>query len=1102
MKNKLTMSRSIFLERIFLTIMKTFVFFLCTAAFSFTSEISFSQEKVTIDRSQKFTVDEVFRMIKKQTDYRFIYPKDLFKDTPKVRLNKGEILLTELLDKSLSKGNLDFELSKNNTILIKENLEVKEEFQVYIVKGTVTDVNGQPLPGANIIEKGTINGTYSNFDGTFTLNVSRKNTTLEITYVGFVSQELVVGDDNKLDIKLVEDASRLEEIVVIGFGTQKKEDVTGAVVKANIESFAESPNTNVAQSLQGTVPGLNIGQVNSAGGTPSISIRGRTTINGTQNVLIILDGIQYTGSLSAINPDDIESIDVLKDASATAVYGAQASNGVILITSKGGKRNVKPKITFSTSFTTQTPSEDIRPMNREEYINQIRLLHYDEAFLAPDYTELDPSFDITTRVISQIVDNGELVDTNFDWWDQGTNDGSIKESKVSVAGGSEDISYLISLGLTEQEGYIINDKFSRKSLRVNLDANINDWWKVGVQSFGSFTNQDGNEPSLYSLFIAPPLLEPYDENGDLISNPTGTLDQNPFLTYDVQDYERHNFIFANLYSEIDIPFIPGLKYRINFGNNYRIDKNYGSSIYGAGDTGSAGKNISFYRDYTLDNILTYKRKFDKHDITATLLYGAVERNGESTDASGRGYERLSLGYNNLGLAEIQEISSSAYQERLNYQMFRLNYKLNNKYLITGTIRRDGFSGFAENNKYGYFPTGALGWVISNEPFLNANWLNYLKLRVGYGISGNQTSRFSSLARLKTVDSYVFGDGGTTAFGQELTSLSNADLKWEKTTGLNIGLEFNMIKNRLRGTLDVYRNITNDLLFDVAIPYLTGFNQIRSNVGKLENRGVEVSLTGDIIKQEDFEWTSTLNFSMNRNEILELTGEDNDEDGIEDDLISSGLFIGQPISAIYNYEANGIYQLGEADIPAGYYPGTYRVVDQDGDDNITPDADRAIIGTSDPAFRASLLNTFKYKQLTLSVYLNSIQGGKDKYLGGYSRPLYTSSNSILRNNVSGIDYWTPSNPDGVHALSTVAPTITPTLYKDRSFVRLQDVSLRYAFSKELIEKLALSDLSIFVSGKNLATWTDWEGWDPETGQGLTAGGRPVLRGYSIGVNLSF
>ncbi|MFI8378308.1 SusC/RagA family TonB-linked outer membrane protein [Leeuwenhoekiella sp. NPDC079379] len=990
-----------------------------------------------------------------------------------------------------------------------------------VIKGKVTDANKLPIPYVNVIEKGASNGAISDIDGNFALEVQNKATAeLVFSSIGFKTQTISLNGKTTIEVALQDDVASLDEVVVVGYGTQKRSDVTGAVASANLEAFEDAPNTNIAQSLQGTVPGLNIGQVNSAGSTPEISIRGTSTLGGNRDVLIILDGIQYNGSLSALNPNDIASIDVLKDASSTAVYGAQAANGVILITSKTGKRNQKARITISSSYATQGPSEDLRPMRRTEYLDFINTQLYDIAFLGPDFTTPNPDFTgyfgngngINPNFELEDPDNpGQFKTTDYDWWEEGTQTGFVQENKINVTGGSEHISYLMSVGLTEQEGYIKNDNFSRKSVRVNLDADATDWWKVGVQTFGSFVKQDGDEPSLSQLVNMSPLLVPRDENGDLIPNPAGTIEPNPFLGSNTQDYERHDYFFANLYSEISLPFIDGLKYRINFGNNYRIDKAYGSSIYAAGQTGDAGKFIRFYKDYTLDNILSYNKVFGKHDIGATLLYGAVERRDETTNAYASGFDRLSLGYNDLGVGALQFVGSSAYTERLNYQMLRANYKFDNRYILTGTIRRDGFSGFADNEKTAYFPSGAFGWNVSNESFMqNVDWVNNLKFRVGYGVSGNQTPRYTSLARIGTRAAYVFGDGSGPAFGQELGSLANPNLRWEKTAGVNLGVDFGMFSNRLTGSVDVYDNITDDLLFAIRIPYLTGFNRIQTNVGKLQNKGLEITLTGDIVRTENFTWSMTGNFSTNKNEILALTGEDADGDGVEDDLIQSGLFIGESINAIYGYEVDGIYQLGEENIPEGFGPGRYRIVDQNGDGEITQAEDRKILGTRDPAYRFSVLNTFSYKGLSLSVFINSVQGGNDNYLNYNDNSVFRNANTLYQNRLSGISYWSPSNPNGLNALSSNSSGITGARLESRSFVRLQDVNLKYNFDSEFLDKLSIAGLSIFVSGKNLITWTDWNGWDPEFqdtdrniyGVGLGNGGRPLMRGYSLGVNISF
>ncbi|MDT0642787.1 TonB-dependent receptor [Zunongwangia sp. F363] len=982
---------------------------------------------------------------------------------------------------------------------IERSVDLNQDFEI---TGTILDNNGVPLPGATVLEKGTNNGVQSDFDGNFTLEVSSEDAVLVISFVGFDTQEIALNGQSTIEVTLEENAAALDEVVVVGYGTQERSDLTGAVETADLETFRKSPNTNIAQSLQGTVPGLSVGQVTSSGSTPSLNIRGSSTISGNSNVLIVLDGIQYNGSLESINPNDIESINVLKDVSSTAVYGAQAANGVILITTKSGGYTRGTRVSASSSYAIQEPTEDIRPMRREEYLNHMYDLLYEEAYLAPDYTQPNPNFNLEDYIDpSMLTEDGEIAPFDYDWFDEGTHKGYINENKVSVSGGSEAVRYLFSLGLTDQENFIRNDNFQRKSIRLNLETKARDWWKIGIQSFGSFVNKDGAEPSMDRLLRQSPLIQPYDENGNLVPFPFNTNTENPFVTYDVNDYERHDYFFANLYTEIDFPFLTGLSYRLNFGNNYRINKYYRASEYAAGFTGEAFKNHNNYYDWNLDNILTYKDKFGKHAINATLLYGAIKRQNEYTGSTANGFTRLSLGYNSLEQGTNQFAYSDAWQETLNYQMARVNYKFDDKYIFTGTIRRDGFSGFAQNNKYGYFPSAALAWVLSNESFLQNEKINNLKLRVGYGLSGNQTSRYNSIASLITRPAYIYGDGGSTAFGQEQNTLGNADLRWEKTTGLNLGVDFSLFSSRISGNVEYYINRTNDLLFQVAIPHVTGFNDINTNIGKLENKGFELGLNTHNIEAEDFSWTSTINFSTNKNKILELTGRDSDGDGVEDDLISSNLFIGESLGTIYAYQTKGIYQLND-EIPEGYFPGTLRVVDQNGDGNITPADDRVILGRSEPAYRIGFINNLSYKNWNLNVFINSIQGGKDGYLGYNLNRLVLDDNALRDNYPSGVNFWSPNNPAGDQPLSRNNATIEPGVWKDRSFIRLQDVNLSYSFEPNLIEKLSLSDLTLFISGKNIATWTDWKGWDPETNQELTRNGRPVMKSYSLGLNLTF
>ena len=976
------------------------------------------------------------------------------------------------------------------------------EAQQIQIKGKVTEASGTAVGGASITVKGTKTGTASDANGNYQISAP-SNGTLVFSSVNVVEHEEAIGGRTIINVTLQSSNSIMSDVVVVGYGTQKKKDVTGSVATVNLEVMKNSPNTNLGQFLQGTVPGLNAGLSTVAGGTPSISIRGTVTLNGNRSVLIILDGIQYNGSLSSINPDDIASIDVLKDASSTAVYGAQGANGVILITSRKGRAGQKPRIAYSGSYSSQRPTVDLRPLNREEYLQRVTDAFWRQAYIGPDYTQPNPAFNLATKVDASMRDaSGNLRTNDYDWWGNATKPGAISENNLSISGGAENVSYLLSGSMMNQKNFIINDLFKRKTLRANLEIKPLKFWKIGLISSGSFVNQDGAEPTMSEIVRHAPLLAPFDSLGNLIPSPTNTVTFNPFRTYYVDDRERHQYYFANIYSDLDIPFIKGLNYRLNFGNNLRNDQHYFASKYDGGFTGRAYKDNSEYYDYTLDNILTYSKRLGKHDITVTGVYGAVERKYSRTFANGVGFSRLNLSWNNIQGASIQTVNAEAWSETLNYQMGRLNYKYNDKYLLTATLRRDGFSGFAENFKYALFPSVGLGWMVSSEPFMQNIPMNLLKLRATYGSIGNQTGRYTSLARVETNSSYVFGDGGSTAFGQQVVSLPNPNLKWERTQGLNLGIDFGLRNNRLNGTLEYYNNNTSDLLYSVTMPSITGFSSIQTNLGKIQNTGFEASLTYHIINSKDFSWSATYNFWTNKNRIISLTGIDANGDGKEDDLVSDGLFINRSIGTIFNYQAGPIYQLKDPLMP-GFQTGSLRVMDQNKDGDITP-ADRVFIGRTEPKYRMSLFNTVSYKGFTLSFLLNSIQGGKNGYLGNNTKVFFRDDNNIRDNDFSDVDYWSPRNPNGKfpRIVDGSSPKVSPNLYESRSFVRLQDLSFSYSLPTKVLEKIKAQALNVYLSGKNLATWTNWDGWDPETGQGFDIGGRPVMRALSVGVQITY
>ena len=1051
-------------------------------------------------------VKKAMTILKQQSGYSFVYVSSDLDLSKKVDVQAKD--LTQAIEQILAGQDVAYEIKGKNIVLSQKAASPQgssgnaaSQTSKRHVSGQVLDATGEPVIGATVKEKGHSNGCVTDLNGNFSLDILPQSE-LEISYIGYTTQTVKPAFSETMTINMREDVAALSEIVVVGYGTLKKSDLTGSVASANLKDFENAPNTNIAQALQGTVPGLNIGQTTSAGTTPDISIRGENTISGNSSVLVVLDGIIYTSSLSSINPNDIASIDVLKDASATAVYGAQAANGVLLITTKKGKEG-KTKINFSSSYTLSNPTKNLRPMNRSEFLQSTKDFWYDKAYIGPDYTTPNPDFNVADYLPDTPMLDSSQADgisaTDYDWWGAGTQTGHIFENRLSASGGTKHVSYLLSYENTNQSGFIKNDDFKRNSIRINLDVTPNTWMKFGVQSFASFVNQDGAEPGVWALITQCPLMSPYDENGDIIPYPFQTLDVNPFMGSNVSDKERHNYFFANVYAEIKLP-VKGLTYRINYGNNYRIDNHYYASEYGASLTGDAYKSHTEYYDYTVDNILNYNGEFGKHSIGATLLYGASERKYDTSKADAQNFSRLTLGYNDLSLGTNQYTTSGAWDEALLYQMGRVNYKYDNRYLLTATVRRDGYSGFAKNNKFAIFPSVALAWNVNQEEFFKVDWIDQLKVRAGWGISGNQTSRYKSLSKVTMSSAYVFGDGGQTQIGQKVSTMSNNDLKWEKTEGINFGLDFAVLNSRIHGTLDVYFNTTRDLLWDLAIPTITGFSSVSSNIGKLRNKGIEFSITSRNIATKDFEWSTTFNISSNSNKIISLTGIDSDGDGKEDDLIASNLFIGKSLQSIYNYKIDGIWQLSD-DIPNGYHAGNYRIVDTNEDGEITVD-DRIILGKKTPAYRFGILNNFRYKSVTLSFFINSIQGGHNGYLQANSETLTRGDTNARRwNRISDLamDYWSPSNPNATYARSTQGGSIGGTLYQDRSFIRLQDVSLSYTLPKTWTNSIGLENLNFFFSGKNLITLTDWKGWDPEAGSGYF--GRPVLRSFSFGLNLT-
>ncbi len=980
------------------------------------------------------------------------------------------------------------------------------------VTGTVISAeDGMPLPGVNILEKGTTNGVMTNFDGEFGIEVS-EGATLQISFLGYATTEVVIEEQKELRIELEPSASQLSEVVVIGYGTMEKSDLTGAVSQVDQETVQQRATVSLTDALQGAAAGLNVGQVNTAGGTPSIRIRDRTSISGEQSPLLVLDGVIFRGRINDINPNDIQSIDVLKDASSTAIYGSQAANGVIIITTKSGRVQGKPTINYSTAYSFQEPTKSFRTESPEEFINRVEAAYfYDSRTEESGYLEPNPDFDITT--IFSTPEQREAFENNnpTDWYNLLTNDRMYTQThNLSMTQRNENSGYFVSLGLIEQQGFLVNENYDRWNARINLDNSITDWLEVGVQSFFTSSDYSGANAGVDAIWNNSPYAPAYDEEGNLIESPNSTT-INPLYVMDRDNFNKRLNLFGNLYANIQLPFIEGLSFRTNLSANYYTNHTYNFQIYGRNFTGSGDKTEGRRTDWINDNILTYKRAFnDVHEVNIMLGYGREKREFTRTTAGAAEFNSPVLGYNNLqaGNAELQRAESEAWMETSLYQMARLHYNYSDKYFITGTVRRDGFSGFSEENKYGVFPSLAVAWDASKESFLKDNLLqkfNQFKFRASYGSNGNRTiGRYQTLATVGDAFGYVDADG-TSLYTKGISSLASPNLKWETTTGFNLGLDYAIFKNRLSGSIEYYNNNTKDLLYNVDVPAISRFTKFPDNLGKLHNSGFEISISSDNIRGENFNWSSQFYFSRSRNELKELLGFDNDGDGVEDDLVSEGLFIGESLGTIFDYYTTGeLYQFGD-DIPATADVGSYIIEDVDGDGDIDPD-DRKIIGHAEPDFRFSLGNEFSYKNWELSIFINSVQGNDNYYLGqDVNEFIYPNSTAWERDAFPrNLDVWTPENPDARYQRLGVqfSGGLGAQRYMPRSFVRLQDVDLAYNFNSDLLDRYGIRNLRVYFHGKNLKTWTKWPGWDPETGEAITRNGRPVIRNFTFGLNVEF
>lgn len=1064
----------------------TIVFFLF---FAYQVSANSYAQNITIIR-KNVSLSNVFKTIEQQTGFLFFYDKQLIQKTRPIDISIKNATIEETLSACLKGQGFIYTIVRNTIVIQPEKPKTSSQAYtdgeadflsaLHIIKGRVVNKTGAPLQGVSISVSGTKAGVTTDKDGRFSINVpDNQNIVLEVSSVGYQSRTIPVGDQTEFSITLEEDISGLDDMVVVGYGTRKKRDITGSVVSLDQKRLDDLPNTNFVQALAGAVPGLSV-VLNSAGAEQnnnSLIIRGSNSIKATNTPLIIIDGVPYNGNISDINPVDIASIDILKDASAAAIYGSRSSNGVILVTTKRGSTG-KPVISYDAFYSMQK-------------------IDHTPTYLTPEqFYEFKK-----TRVPSSItLSEQEVYDSKEfpDWVGLTTRKGSRQQHSLGVRGGTDKTKYYISGTYLNVKGIAVNDDFKRVSTRLNLEIGINDWLSFGSNTQLAYTNRDGL-PADFSTpqngaYAFNPLTTAFDEEGKLTIYPwpANVGFSNPMAPTLAKNKDENFAVFSNNYLLVQFPFLQGLSYRLNTGIEYsaRQQKTYygrGTKI-GLEANGDLNIGNSLNKNYTIENIVSYNHKFGDHSIDFTGLYSYEYNNMNSDALRGKGFPNDILGFYQADVALSLVPTTNYARETLLSQMGRINYGYKNKYLLTFTGRRDGFSGFGADNKFSFFPSVALGWNLSSEKFMAAaGGISTLKLRLSYGSNGNQA--VGGYQTLAIMDKRPFIDGATTAPGYVPVSLANPNLHWESTNTANIGIDFGLWNGRIQGALDAYQSNTHDLLLDRQISSVQGVRSITENIGELSNKGIELGLNTINISNKNFNWTTNLNISTNKNKIIALYG-DNKNDTLNE------WFLGYPINVNFGYVYDGVYQEKD-DIVNGpeptAKPGSAKVRNLN-DDNVINDKDRTIIGTRQPRFIWGMGNTFKYNNFSLYVFMKGVQGT--------SRPntlLADEVNSDVAHNTVLKNWWTPENPTNeYYANVSGSNPHNALIYENDSYLRISDISLSYDFSARALERLKFSRLRIYLNIRNAVTITKWTGLDPELSNQV---GIPLQKEYLIGLNIN-
>ncbi|TAH04905.1 MAG: TonB-dependent receptor [Sphingobacteriales bacterium] len=977
--------------------------------------------------------------------------------------------------------------------------------QSITVSGKITDQNAAPLSGATVSVKGSTNSAVTNKDGLFQLNVPSANSVLVVSFVGFSSQEIALAGRNSVAVSLTQETGTLDDVVVVGYGTRKKKDITGSVAGIGQKDIRSRPVDNPLQAMQGKVAGVDITSNERPGTVGTIRIRGERSINATNNPLYVVDGIPLTsGGIEYLNPNDIESIDVLKDASATAIFGSRGANGVVIVTTKQGKAG-KVQVNFYNAVTFETVRDFAPIMTASQYIDFRRWAVYysnptgrprgDAPTIANDrdifLATSDPSSwaNINKGWAGGTWDGSKVGNT--DWTGLISQTGITTDNTISVSGGTKNIKAYGSFGYLNNKGTSVGQKFTRYSGKASVDIQATDWFNMGMTvNITQGTQQFGQSNLIIGSFVGTPQNSiynsargmfkwavPYDSAGNRILYPGGdvaiktVVDEQKYT----EDQRTSLRAFGSVYAQLDfgkiLPALKGLRYRFNFGPDF---SNYTNGVYidglSAASSGINGASLQQSRTYswTLDNLVYYDTEIKKHSIGVTLLQSATKYVADPVTrivgtgipaASQKWYELNSgvLPSTNLTINRVSALAES----QLSSYMARVNYGFDDKYLLTASLRHDAASQLAEGNKSDIFPSAAFAWRISREKFMqNVGFVNDLKFRLGVGVTGN--SAINPYQTLTFGVPYFYPNGGSVgAASLPTTQLGNPNLRWEKTTQYNAGIDFSLFKNRVSGAIDVYTSKTTDLLFPQQLPTVTGFLNTLTNIGQTSNKGIDININTTNMTSKNFQWTTSLNVSWQKDKLVEGAFGKNDD-------VLNNLFVNQPIRVIYGFAANGMWQYADTALMKkfatngnAFTPGQVRPIDQNGDNKIDANNDRVVIGHTRPRWVVGMTNSFTYKGFELSVFI-------------YGRLNYWFSTGgeaqTARGNQRQINYWTENNQNSeyqrpFYSVGSGDNYSASLGYQKASFLKIRNISASYNIPAESLKKLHMSSLRVYFQSAN-------------------------------------